>query len=123
MDMLYWFQMIQTQMYVCTLEEFILVDLDALLYKSWSDYIGKYTGFYTNTTMEEKCENCSWMTIDRLELRELQWHEKVSLGWNNVWSIIPLFASLITPVGVNGNLHWLDAHQTAEETIECHSWS
>ena len=29
--------------------------------------------------MEEKCENCSWMTIDRGELRELQLHEKLSL--------------------------------------------
>ena len=31
--MLYWFQMKQTQMYVCTLEEFILVDVVTLLYK------------------------------------------------------------------------------------------
>ena len=40
---------------------------------------GKYTGLYTIATMEEKCENCSWMTIDRGELRELQLHEKLSL--------------------------------------------
>ena len=32
MDVLYWFRMKQTQMYVCTLEEFILVDVVTLLY-------------------------------------------------------------------------------------------
>ena len=37
----------QTQMYVCTLEEFILVDLDTLLHKFEVIYIGNYTGFYT----------------------------------------------------------------------------
>ena len=30
-----------------------------------NDYIGKYTGIYTITTMEEKCENCSEEPIDR----------------------------------------------------------
>ena len=64
----------QTQMYVCTLEEFILVEMsicDTLLHKVEVKMYGKYTGFYTIATMEEKCEICSWMTIDRLELREL----------------------------------------------------
>ena len=37
----------QTQMYICTLEEFILVDLDTLLYKVGLVYIGNYTGIYT----------------------------------------------------------------------------
>ena len=37
----------QTQMYVCTLVEFILVDLDTLLQKVEVIYIGNYTGIYT----------------------------------------------------------------------------
>ena len=64
---------------------------------------GKYTGIYTNATKEEKCKNCSWKTIDRVVLIELQRHEKLSLEWTNVWSVIPLFASCLTPVSVNGN--------------------
>ena len=41
-------------MYVCTLEEFILVDLDTLLHKveDLNDHIGKYTGFYTIATKD-----------------------------------------------------------------------
>ena len=42
----------QTQMYVCTLEEFILDDLHTLLYKvELKITIGKYTGFYTIATI------------------------------------------------------------------------
>ena len=37
----------QTQMYVCTPEEFILVDLDTLLHKVEVIYIGNHTGIYT----------------------------------------------------------------------------
>ena len=37
----------QTQMFVCTLEEFILVDLDTLLPKCEVIYIGNYAGIYT----------------------------------------------------------------------------
>ena len=38
----------QTQMYVCTLVEFILVDLDTLLQKvKVKITIGNYTGIYT----------------------------------------------------------------------------
>ena len=33
---------------------------------------GKYTGFYTIATIDEECENCSWVTIDRPGLIELQ---------------------------------------------------
>ena len=63
----------QTQMYVCTLEEFILDDLHCLMYKLELKILcRKYTGIYAIATMEEKCENCSWMTIDRLGLIELQ---------------------------------------------------
>ena len=55
------------------------------IYSRWSALLGvqvgteilygKYIGFYTIATTEEKCENCSWMTIDRVVLLELQWHE------------------------------------------------
>ena len=45
---------------------------------------GIYIHLYTIATMEEKCENCSWITIDRLVLIELQTHEKLSLMRTNV---------------------------------------
>ena len=41
----------QTQMYVCTLEEFILVDVVTLLYKDEVIYIGKYIGIHTHATI------------------------------------------------------------------------
>ena len=53
--MLYQFRMKQTQMYTCTLEEFILVDLDALLYKLELRCMdGNPSGLYINATIEEK---------------------------------------------------------------------
>ena len=59
--------------------------------------------------------------IDKWELIELQLHEKLSHLRTKLRIVIPLFASLITPGGVNGNPCWHVAHQTAGETIECHS--
>ena len=48
----------QTKMYVCTLEEFILVDLDTLLCKLELSMelicIGKCCSLYTIATMDEK---------------------------------------------------------------------
>ena len=38
----------QTQIYVCTLEEFILVDTNSLLYKNEVKIHGNYTGIYAN---------------------------------------------------------------------------
>ena len=38
------------------IEEFILVDVVTLLYKDELIYNGKYPGFYTNATIEEKDE-------------------------------------------------------------------
>ena len=61
----------QTQMYVYW-RIYSSRDLDTLLHKVEVKMYGKYTGFYTITTKEEKCENCSWMTIDNLLLIELQ---------------------------------------------------
>ena len=42
----------QTQMYICTLVEFILVDLDTLPHKAEVIYIGNYTGIYTIATID-----------------------------------------------------------------------
>ena len=67
--------------------------------------------------------NCSWMTIDRLGLIELQRHEKLSLMRTNVWIAIPMLASRLTPLSVNWNLCWLLITQTARETCECHSFN
>ena len=88
----------QTQMYVCTLEEFFLVDVVTLLYNYEVISIGKYTGIYTIATMDEKC---SWSSIDTLVLIELQLHEKLSFGDQDMWNVIPLFASYLTPYSVN----------------------
>ena len=44
----------QTKMYVCTLEEFILVDLDTLLCKLEEICIGKCCSLYTIATIAEK---------------------------------------------------------------------
>ena len=41
----------------------------------------------------------------RTERITMKW-EPVNL-WANVWIVIPLFASCLTPVSVNGNHHWL----------------
>ena len=63
----------QTKMYVCTLEEFILVDIwihccaswnlnCTVLYTELNDELNKHwkcCSLYTIATMEEKCENCS----------------------------------------------------------------
>ena len=50
--MLYWFRMKQTWMYVCTLEEFILVDVVTLLYKLELNMHWKNAGLYTLATKE-----------------------------------------------------------------------
>ena len=104
--------------------EYIVVhamQVDDDLEMRWMD--GIYIGLYTIATMEEKCENCSWMTTDRLGLIELQRHEKLSLMRTNVWSVIPMFASCLTPLSVNWNLCWLLITQTAGETCECYSFN
>ena len=60
--MLDMFQMKQTQMYVCTLEEFILVVVLTLLYK-WNEILnGIYIGLYTNIWIDWRTyENDSQM--------------------------------------------------------------
>ena len=52
--MLYQFRMKQTQMYICTLEEFILVDVVTLLYMDEVVRYGNHSSLYTNATIEEK---------------------------------------------------------------------
>ena len=58
MDVLYRFRMKQTQMYVCTLEEFILVDVVTLLYMEQVsmelNMHWKCSSLYTHATIEEK---------------------------------------------------------------------
>ena len=51
----------QTKMYLCTFEEFILVEiLDTLLHKvELLNMHWKNTGLYTLAQRIEKCENCS----------------------------------------------------------------
>ena len=44
----------QTQMYVCTLVEFILEDLDTLLHRVELIYIGNYTVFIQSSERQEK---------------------------------------------------------------------
>ena len=44
----------QTQMYICTLEKFILVDVVTLLYKLEVDMHGICSSLYTNATIDEK---------------------------------------------------------------------
>ena len=44
----------QTKMYVCTLEDFILVDVVTLLYMDELICIGKCCSLYTIATMDEK---------------------------------------------------------------------
>ena len=111
------FLMKQTKMYVCTLEQFILVDIWIHCCASWNWICIGNAVVYIQSTMEEKCEKWS---IDMWGLIELQLHEKLSLMRTKLWSVIPLFAVLLTG-GVNGNLCEHLAHQTAGGTIECHS--
>ena len=48
------------------IEEFILDDLHYLMYKMELRILCRnYTGIYTITTRDEKCENCSWEPIDK----------------------------------------------------------
>ena len=42
----------QAQMYVCTLEEFILVNVATLLYKDEVIWHGNYTDIYTNVWID-----------------------------------------------------------------------
>ena len=70
-------------------------------------YIGKYTGIYIHTTIAWAKWEMLLKTIDSEEFIELQLHEKLPTVRTNVWIVIPLFASHLTPVSVNDNLHWL----------------
>ena len=52
-------------MYVCTLEEFILVDLDTLLHKVEVKMHGKILVYIHSQQRNEICENCSKEPIDK----------------------------------------------------------
>ena len=115
----------QTQMYICTLEEFI---------SSWCSHIavqleydilnGIYTGLHTNIWMDwrrnetwlsevielivhEYGVNCSWRIVDTLVLIELQLYEKLSLWNQDMWSVILIFVLCLAPYSVNWYHHWL----------------
>ena len=99
--------------------------LDTLLYMDEVSMelncIGICSSLYTIATIEEKGWDCSQMynwhcRVNRIRMK---W-EPVNL-WANVRNAIPMFASCLTPVSVNGNLCWLLITQTARETCECHS--
>ena len=62
-------------------------------------------------------------TFDTLLCIALQLYEKLSLWDQDVWNVISLFASHLTPVSINWYLHWLWSSQTVGETTECHSCS
>ena len=49
----------QTQMYVCTLEEFILVNVVTLLYMDELNMHWKCGSLYTHATIEERGTDCS----------------------------------------------------------------
>ena len=49
----------QTKTYVCTLEEFILDDLDTLLHKVELNTNGRILVYIHSQQRIEKCENCS----------------------------------------------------------------
>ena len=55
------------------------IDLDTLLYKlELKITIGNYAGIYTIATIDEKCDNCSWHTIDKSE------NMRITLMWKTV---------------------------------------
>ena len=98
-------------------------DLDTLLHKV-EDELNKHwknAALYTLATkdweMWELLLGVNWQV--RVNRITIAWETVTSE--TDLWSVISLFASLITPGGVNGNLCGHLAHQTAGETIECHS--
>ena len=97
--------------------------LDTLLYKlePWMITLENTLVYIHVQWMKRNVRIALRSQLNKRLIIELQCHEKLSLEWTNVWSVIPLFAVLITLGSVNGNHHWLLAHQTAGETIECHS--
>ena len=77
--------------------------------------------------MDEEYENCSWKTIDKVVLIKLQLHEKVSLERTNLWNTNSLFAMLMTPEDVDGNLHRQggsgDLHSELTSHSECSGYT
>ena len=68
----------RTQPYVCTLEEFILVDTNSLLYKLELIWHRNYTGIYTSLNRLEKTrEVMSWLS-DVIELIVHEYGESCS---------------------------------------------
>ena len=83
--------------------------------------IGNAVVYIQSQQWKRKDEIALRCTIDTVDWIELQWSENLSTMRTNLWIAIPLFGALMPLGGVNGNLYWHFTHQTAEETIECHS--
>ena len=100
-------------MYTCRI--YSSRDLDTLLHKVELNWIciGDAVVYIHSQQRIEKCENCSYEPIDKWGLIELQWSEKLSHEWTNVWIVIPLFGALMPLGGVNGNLYWHFTHQNS----------
>ena len=114
----------QTKYVLCTLKNIYSSRyLDTLLYMDEVNWIAleECWFIYTRNKGMRYVRITLRCTIDTGNWIELQWSENLSTLWANMRIVIALFASLITPVGVNGNSCWHLAHQTAGGTIECHS--
>ena len=109
---------------ICTMyiEEFILVDIWMhCCTRNWTGWALEECWFiYTRNKGMRYVRITLRCTIDTGDWIELQLHENLSTMRTKLWSVIPLFASLITPGGVNGNLCRHFTHQTAGGTIEWH---
>ena len=104
------FRMKQTQMYVCTLVEFILVEIWIHYCMSWrSEWSHWKIHWYlykrnNGREMWELLLGANWQEIIQENYNDMR---NCHFEWTNVWSVIPLFASRLTPVSVNSNHHWL----------------
>ena len=105
-----------TDVCVCTLVEFISSRCGHIAVQLEKEILnGINTALYIITWIDMRSSQVSLTTIsekynwhiDTLVRLQLQFHEKVSLWDQDMWNVIPLFASCLKPVSVNWYLHWL----------------
>ena len=89
------------------IEEFILVEI-------WIHCCTKLNWITLENTLVFICVHATiaWAKWEMLLEVNWQWRvHRITIAWEtmrtNVWIVIPLFALRLTPVSVNGNLHWL----------------